>query len=293
MAAAEHALEVLERGRGVAAIDGIGEIPRRHAPGVTEERLDLLGADRRARAERARQHAQQPGEPAHVLAQVAGDEVGRVGVESHRCVLQPRRQPCLAVSALSGRAGVDDVADLLHRVHEALAHLATTADEHERGRRHRVGEVRNERLDVVRAEPAHIASHHDPPFAEERWRLGRVDDRADLVVVAAQLLDRETGVSVAEQPADQVGHRLADEYRVVAPHEVGSERGFGCHTASSTAAIVSHTRRVPFTSWARMIRQPRPTPIAVTAIDASRRWSTSSSRRRPRNVLFDADSNTG
>ena len=45
IALADHALEQLERGGAVAAVDGVGEVPRRHAAVVAEERLDLGGGD--------------------------------------------------------------------------------------------------------------------------------------------------------------------------------------------------------------------------------------------------------
>ena len=57
--------------------------------------------------------------------------------------------------------------------------------------------------------------------------------------------------------------------------------------------MVRHTRRVPLTSWARTMRQPRATPRAVAAREASRRWVTSRSRSTPRKVLFDADRSSG
>ncbi len=41
-----HPAEQGERGAGAAVVDGIGEIPRRHAAGVAEERLDVLGPER-------------------------------------------------------------------------------------------------------------------------------------------------------------------------------------------------------------------------------------------------------
>ena len=44
VALADHALEQLERGRPIAAVDGVGEVPRRDAAVVAEERLDLGGA---------------------------------------------------------------------------------------------------------------------------------------------------------------------------------------------------------------------------------------------------------
>ena len=37
----DHAVQQLERGAAVASVDGVGEIPRRHAAVVAEEGLDL------------------------------------------------------------------------------------------------------------------------------------------------------------------------------------------------------------------------------------------------------------
>ena len=38
---AHHAMQQQQRLRGVATVDGIGEVPRRHSPGLAEERLDV------------------------------------------------------------------------------------------------------------------------------------------------------------------------------------------------------------------------------------------------------------
>ena len=40
-AGAHHPMQQQQRLGGVAAIDGIGEVPRRHSPGLAEERFDI------------------------------------------------------------------------------------------------------------------------------------------------------------------------------------------------------------------------------------------------------------
>ena len=44
LALADHPLQQLEGPRPVALVDGVGEVPRRHAAVVAEERLDLVDA---------------------------------------------------------------------------------------------------------------------------------------------------------------------------------------------------------------------------------------------------------
>ena len=44
LAGPQHAAQHAERGGGVAPVDGVGEVPRRHRAGLAEERLDVGGA---------------------------------------------------------------------------------------------------------------------------------------------------------------------------------------------------------------------------------------------------------
>ena len=60
-----------------------------------------------------------------------------------------------------------------------------------------------------------------------------------------------------------------------------------------SAAMVSQTWRCAATSWTRMIRQPWAAPSAVAANEASRRSPISRPSTTPRNVLLEADSNSG
>ena len=67
-----------ERRRRVAPVDGVGQLPRRHAAGLAEERLDVV----RRRAGGAPPYVaasvwQDAVEPADVLAELLGDGVGR------------------------------------------------------------------------------------------------------------------------------------------------------------------------------------------------------------------------
>src|SRR5439155_9201784 len=115
-----------------------------------------------------------------------------------------------------------------------------------------------------------LAGDHDPAGREERRRLGRVDDRRDRgvgVITAAHLLHHETNVLLPDQLVHEGAGRVAHEDGIVAPHQIDG-KGL-THAASRIAARTSHTRRVPFTSWARTMRQPRATPTAAAASDAS------------------------
>ena len=50
LALPDHPLEQLEGGGEVAPVDGVGEVPRRHAAVVAEERLDVVDGEPGARA---------------------------------------------------------------------------------------------------------------------------------------------------------------------------------------------------------------------------------------------------
>src|SRR5439155_4669310 len=92
-----------------------------------------------------------------------------------------------------------------------------------------------------------------------------VDDRGDLVVIATEVLDDQRGIVVADELRRERRHCVSQQRRLVAAHEVCGRLVRHIDSASSTAAIVSQTRRVPLTSWARMILHPRATPSAVAA----------------------------
>ena len=67
-AAADHAAQPIERSRGVAAVDRVGELPRRHPARLAQEGLDLVLAElalRARRSPRGRRAAQGAGRGPH------------------------------------------------------------------------------------------------------------------------------------------------------------------------------------------------------------------------------------
>ena len=285
-----------DQGRGqVTPVDGVGELPRGDGARLAEERRHLLDADTGALAVGGGQHVEERGQPADVVAQVFADQVGGGGVEAHRTLLQLGAEPHATVPARR-HPGVDDMADPAHRVAQRARDLPSPADEHEPGGGKRIGQVGHQRPDLGGEEPADLAGDDDPVAAEEGRRLGGVDHGPQLAL-GPEVLDHQGGVVVA----DQLGHERPDgitrDARVVALDQVGRKggRGLGRRHASASrmAAMARHTRRVPRTSWALTIRQPRVTPSAVADNDASPRWVMSRPRMTPRNVLLDADSSSG
>ena len=102
-------------------------------------------------------------------------------------------------------------AGALHRVGERLRHPPAPADQHQLGRWQRVGQVGQERGDLVGLEPADAATDDDPAVGEERRGLRGVDELADFVVVTVQVVDHERAVAVADQAVDELTRRGGQE----------------------------------------------------------------------------------
>ncbi len=230
-------------------------------------------------------------------------------LEPQRRLLQTTFEPTFGVPT---RSGDDDVADLLDRGDELGGELAAAGGHDQCRGGQWVLEERQEGAEGFGAETPGVTQDHHPPGREKRWRQAGAGHRVEIDVVAPEVLDGQ-GRIVARQ-------RL-DEPRTSAPTSTGSspstshairsadgpDSPFGDairtrppsgrpdrrHGASMMAARSRQTRQVPRTSWVRTIRQPRLTPTAVAARDASRRSPTSRSSSLPRKVLFEADSSSG
>ena len=76
-AAADHPAQPVERSRGVAAVDRVGELPRRHSARLAQEGLDLVLTEPRSGPVGRLEAVEQRREPAEVLTEPIGDEVAR------------------------------------------------------------------------------------------------------------------------------------------------------------------------------------------------------------------------
>ena len=181
--------------RRLAGVDGVGELPRRHAAGLAEERLDVAGAELRAPSPYvAASVGSDAVEAADVLAEVLGDRRRRAPASSLHAArrgLARRPRPGGRSAGRRRRCRRDVPAGRLHRVGQRLRQPPAAADEHQLGRRQRVGEVADERRQLVGGEAPDVAGDHDPPLGEERRRLGGVDDGAQLDVLAVELVDHQ------------------------------------------------------------------------------------------------------
>ena len=160
-----------------------------------------------------------------VLAEALGDGVGRGARQLDAARRRLGGDPGLAVAGPRRRRGVARRrAGGLGGVGQRLGQPAAAADEHELGRGQRIGQVGDERGDVVGAEAPDVAEHDDAPLGEERRRLGGVDDGADLDVVAVELVDHQRPVAVADQLVDELGDRGPQDRLVVAGQQVHGHR---------------------------------------------------------------------
>ena len=73
----EHAVEHHERPPGLALVDGVGELVARDVARLAEIRRQVVGGDAGALAVGGAQRAEQALDAAEVLADVAGQQVGR------------------------------------------------------------------------------------------------------------------------------------------------------------------------------------------------------------------------
>ena len=277
-------LQQLERGRRVAPVDGVGEVPRRHPAGLAEERLDSaasrLGAGPVGRAQQV-DEAEQPARssPTHV--------------DEPACALRSRpsgrprpgaRRPT-SLTLRPGLVSTCGAADLHDGLQERLGHACRPATRARAtwtaaGRRG----SRTSGCDQVVALPllGHRPSDH-AVLGQERRRLGRVDQRAgaDRPRRSAHRRrpPRPSGTGPRHRPGRRRAAATASRERRPRRHHAASVHRDRAHAPAPherarTAAITSAVRRAPRTSWARRIRQPSAMPRAWAACDASRRSST-------------------
>ncbi len=266
-----------ERRADVALVDGVGQLPRRHAAGLAEERLDVVDPEAGAGAERADQRGQHADEALRVVAEPLGDALGGRLVEAEargrHLLVDPPGQ-------LSAGADVDDhPAAGGHRLGQRLGDAPARPHEHERGRGQRVGQVVDQRRDLGGlGEHLDVAPDDHAPVGQERRGLRRVDEGDDRRVggvgrgeaVAADLLDGEPGVEVTGEGVDDPVRGVAEQHLVVALDQVhgrvGGHVGHGRsrpaswgRRAASTAPSTSATRRLRRTSAVRRSRHPSAT----------------------------------
>ena len=146
-------------------------------------------------------------------------------VELHRRPAQVVVQPRLALPRLAGRH-VDDLAELLDRLHERRRDDAapTHQDQHRRGERlaHHLDEARH----VGGQQAAGFTDHDDAAIDEEGRGQAGIDHGTDVELVprrSSELLDDERVVAVAHHVVEQRPYLLGHQRRVVALHEVGRE----------------------------------------------------------------------
>ncbi len=120
-------------------------------------------------------------------------------------------------------------------------------DENERGRVERVGDVVDERRDVVLTrELLDVAGDDHAPRGEEGRSARRVDDASDLVVLVGDVVDDERSIFVARELVDEGDDPVREQRRVATPDEMDRHAA-----ASRSAASTSAVRRAPRTSCAR------------------------------------------
>ena len=107
------------------------------------------------------------------------------------------------------------MAGLAHGIEQGARRLAPAGDEHEGRRWERVGEIVDQKSDVLGREATDRPRHDDPLVPEEGRRLGGLDDGRHLIVVAVQLLDGEGGVVVPDEGPDQLAYGISGEDAVV------------------------------------------------------------------------------
>ena len=92
-----HPTEERQRLGGVAGVDRIGEVPRRHSPGVAEERLDLGEREHVVGAVGAGERGQDAVEASGVLTEPGTELVSRIRLDAQPRVLDAVGDPLLAI----------------------------------------------------------------------------------------------------------------------------------------------------------------------------------------------------
>ena len=163
LAGAHHPVQQLQRHGGVTTVDGVGEVPRRHATGVAEERLRRRPPRNVSRVA-VRRHAACRGCPAAARRPrpASRPAAARACASSFSpaALICSSNQPDRS-RARRGRRGVDArwPPAFFSASVSALAIRPPPADQHQLGGRQRVVEVGDQRRDVVGVEPADATSH--------------------------------------------------------------------------------------------------------------------------------------
>ena len=227
VAGAQQPVEEPEGGFGVAAVDGIGEVPGRDGPGLAQVGRDVDRPERGALAIGRGQHVEEGTGPADVLGQMPEQQRLRLGVEPHPRLLGLTSEPGRGL--LGSDPGVDDLAVGLGRRHKFGRHLARPAGQDQHRRRQWIFEIRQERLHLVGHVAADLAYHDHPPVGQEGRRGAGISHRRQVDFLAGEVLHRQRPVAVADQVVDDRADRPADQDRIVAVDQ--DDRGLVRHLA--------------------------------------------------------------
>ena len=189
---------------------------RRHVSGVAEERLDIARREAEALAERRVQHRDDPVEASHVVAEPLGNPCRRAHVEPHAVQLGLAPHPSGAVARFAGRVGISHVpAGGGHRIRQLLGESASAGHEHELRRVEGIGEIAEQRAELLGGKAPDVTSDDDPAVCEEGQRLGGVHDQPQLVVLTVELVDEQAAVVVADEMRDEIVGLVAQDRVVV------------------------------------------------------------------------------
>ena len=178
--------------------------------------------DRGTFSVRSGEGVEQSGETAHVLTQVFAEPRGSRCLEAHRTLSEVYRQPLRTGPAGADR-GVDDLPGFPHRLRERGRHRPAAGHQHQARRLERVGEVGHEPVRVGCGQLTNLADDDDPAIDQEGRRGARVEHRPDVQTIdarAAELLDDEGGVAIADESLGEHVGGLRDERGVVAFHQI-------------------------------------------------------------------------
>ena len=243
MARRQQAVQHLEGGCDVAAVDGIVELPRHDRPGVPSVDGHILGGDGAPGAQRALQGPHQPHDVAAVGAHQVLHRRGRGRPEAEAGPVQLIAQP-LAGLGLAGRRGrvQSGAPGGLHCGREGLGDRGQAAahggvrsplphQDQVGGGRQALQQAHQLVALAGPGEPRQVAAHHHPARSQEGLGLGCVHEPSEAPSSVGipeaglvELLQRQAAVLVAQRLLDDPGHRLGDQHRVVAGDELDAHR---------------------------------------------------------------------
>ena len=276
--------------RGLAPIDGVGQLVAGHVARLAEIRLELRRGDACALTVGGSQRAEKALHPPQVLAYVRAQQLRGLRLELDRGAAEVLVQPGLSIPRTAD-GDVDHLAGDRDGLDQRGGHGTGASGQDQHGRGQRVLDHLDQAGHIGGEEPARVAHDHDTPVDQEGRRQAGVDDRTDIDVVggATDLLDDQGVVTLAHHLGQEGADLLGHQRRVVALDEVGR----GAHRAAPTAATTSRTRQVPLTSCTRKMRQPQARPSAAAPREAGPRSVSSRPSVTPRKVLLDTESRRG